>query len=160
MSDLPNYLTIKQLMSLADVTKVQLAYYSKLGLIPPAVKRKYDGEMIGHYPAATLKTLEEIKEMKNKGLSVSDMKHFENVRAGSSRPWSYNAQSEGAKTAPLQYIFLLLIFSVGILFGYLLGMGKSNQNIKNLSMGSDPVYLMTLDNQPKNFYKLGTIELK
>lgn len=155
MSDLPNYLTIKQLMSLADVTKVQLAYYSKLGLIPPAVKRKYDGEMIGHYPAATLKTLEEIKEMKNKGLSISDMKFVKSV--GASAPGGRPGPPTGG---PLQYIFLLLIFSIGILFGYLLGLGKTNQNIKNLSMGSDPVYLMTLDNQSKNFYKLGTIELK
>ncbi len=161
MSDLPNYLTVKQLMSLADVTKVQLAYYSKLGLIPPAVKRKYDGEMIGHYPAATLKTLEEIKEMKNKGLSISDMKHFENVRAGSSRPPIPNGSGNPTPTgALLQHIFLLLIFSIGILFGYFLGIGKTNQNVKNLSMGSDPVYLMTLDNQPKNFYKLGTVNLQ
>lgn len=157
MSDLPNYLTIKQLMSLADVTKVQLAYYSKLGLIPPAVKRKYDGEMIGHYPAATLKTLEEIKEMKNKGLSVSDMKF---VKKSKFQIPNSNQPIGNWQFAIGNYFIPVIIFAVGILFGYMLGMGKTNQNIKNLSMGSDPVYLMTLDNQPKNFYKLGTIELK
>ncbi|MEK7127372.1 MAG: hypothetical protein AAB838_01445, partial [Patescibacteria group bacterium] len=60
----------------------------------------------------------------------------------------------------LNYFIPVLIFAVGILFGYLLGIGKTNQNLKNLSMGSDPVYLMTLDNQPKNFYKLGTVNLQ
>ncbi|MDO8515617.1 MAG: MerR family transcriptional regulator [bacterium] len=154
MSDLPNYLTIKQLMSLADVTKVQLAYYSKLGLIPPAIKRKYDGEMIGHYPSSTVKTLEEIKEMKNKGISVSDMKFFNKTLP---------AGRQAIIQSPIpnfQLIFSLIIFSVGILFGFLLGFGKSNQNFKNLAVGSDPVYLMTLDNQPKNFYKLGTVNLQ
>src|SRR3989344_1027093 len=85
MSDLPNYLTVNQLISLAKAQgvtfgsaapKVHLAFLSKLGLIPGAVKRKYNSEVVGHYPAETLTTLSEIQKMKEKGISYSDMKFF------------------------------------------------------------------------------------
>ena len=168
MSDLPNYLTVNQLISLVKAQgltfgsaapKVHLAYLSKLGLIPGAVKRKYNGEMVGHYPSDTLTTLQEIQEMKNKGISYSDMKFF------NSSPTT-NVQLPVTKIGNFQflnYIVPVLIFTLGILFGYFLGLGKSSQSIRNLPLAdgeNQSIYLMTIDNLPKNLYKLGSIKLE
>jgi|SRR3989344_1346840 len=168
MSDLPNYLTVNQLISLAKAQgvtfgsaapKVHLAYLSKLGLIPGAVKRKYNSEVVGHYPAETLTTLSEIQKMKEKGISYSDMKFFN--KSNIPNPPISNQPNLNSHFSILNYTIPVLIFALGILFGYFLGLGKSNQNFKNLSLSAnnEPIYIMTIDNQPKNLYKLGKISL-
>jgi hypothetical protein len=137
-------------MSLANVSKVQLAYYSKLGLIPPAVKRKYNGKIIGHYPSSTVNTLEEIKEMKSRGISYSDMKFFRSKKVAV-------PPTPQTPSYPLLYV---LLFAIGILFGFFLNQAGTTLKNINLAQSKDPIYLMTIDNQPKNLYKVGSIELK
>jgi DNA-binding transcriptional MerR regulator len=165
MSDLPQYLTVDQLISLAKAQgvtfgsaapKVHLAYLAKLGLIPHAVKRKYNGQLIGHYPAETLETLQEIQQMKAEGISYADMRLFKKAPP-IGRPATNQFPISNFQFPIIAY---LLTFALGILFGFFLDQaGATFKNI-SLAQSKDPIYLMTIDNTPRNLYKLGTIELK
>lgn len=54
--------------------RVRLAYLTKLGLIPNAVKKKVDGKLVGHYPLSVLDTLDQIEKSKAGGLAYRDIR--------------------------------------------------------------------------------------
>lgn len=54
--------------------KIHLAYLTKIRLLPQAVRRKVDGQIVGCYPESVVPLLKKIEEMKQAGLTYSQIK--------------------------------------------------------------------------------------
>lgn len=53
--------------------KIHLAYLTKIGILPQALKRKIDAEIVGCYPAEAIQTLLKAEQMKNSGMTYSQI---------------------------------------------------------------------------------------
>ncbi len=54
--------------------KIHLAYLTKLRLLPQTIRRKVAGEICGCYPESVIHTLKLIEELKDKGLTYSQIR--------------------------------------------------------------------------------------
>lgn len=68
-----NLITIDKLITQTGTTKTHLAYLTKLGILPNAVKRKINGAIIGCYPQDSVNKIAEIQQMKNQGITYSQI---------------------------------------------------------------------------------------
>lgn len=127
-------LSISELIKLAKLRginfgsgdyKIHLAYLAKLGLIPPAIKRKNtEGSLEGHYPYAVLDVLEEIEEMKKSGMSYADIKNY---NKGTSSPVNFQQFTSNIQWP---YYLALITLVAGVILGFILGRsGQSNQGV-------------------------------
>lgn len=90
--------------------KVHLAYLTKLRILPQSIRRKVQGKIQGCYPESVVSTILKAEELKNSGLTYSQ------VRWQLTNPilpnYNYSLLNQG----------LLLI--VGLLLGFLVGTGQ------------------------------------
>ena len=70
-----NLLPINQIAKLARTDKIHLAYMTKLRLIPQTIRRKINGKITGCYPESVVKQLRQIEELKNRGLTYSQIRY-------------------------------------------------------------------------------------
>lgn len=70
MTDL---ITIDELIAQTNSSKIHIAYLTKLGILPNAVKRKIDGKLVGCYPKDSLTKILEVKSMKDTGITYSQL---------------------------------------------------------------------------------------
>lgn len=147
--------------------KIHLAYLTKIGLLPKAVKRKVTGKMTGCYPLSALSTLEQIENRKMAGQTYSQIR-FQTLE----EYWidgNDQAKMEGSIWG--QGIAFLVI---GLVLGYLLAtVGVSRQTerafqtaglpagqagiIKSDSRGEEPLFVIAVPSQ--NLYRLGKTDI-
>lgn len=138
---------INQIAKIAKTDKIHLAYLTKLRLIPQTIRRKIDNAVTGCYPASVVPVIAQIEDLKNRGLSYSQIKY--ELHRDQPVPVQQN-----------QTAFLI----IGLILGYIL---FSINSIKTTSPETNPI-VTTVTNpnekQPiyllaypdKNFYKVGT----
>lgn len=155
---------IEQIVKLSGTDKIHLAYLSKLHLIPAAIRRKlFNGKISGCYPESVIGTLKKIEELKNRGLSYSQIKAQLSIINSS---LEVQANKFNLALAFSGSVFLL----IGILIGYLLATSAGHKNISFLPesdyqkvlkitqpSGDQPIYVIPVNNPA--LYKLGKIDL-
>ncbi len=169
MSNLSNFLTLSELIALAknqgvsfgrSDPKVHLAYLAKLGLIPPALKRKSNGKLEGHYPLFVLDNLTDIEKMKNDGLTYAQIKAH---RGGS------NMTTPNLTPSPYPILMLVLGLILGFLLAQVNRPVSSAINLSTLPVqfqkgtidnGTSSLYLISIPNNQGNLNKVGTIDIK
>lgn len=70
MSDL---ITIDELIGQTGSSRIQLAYLTKIGILPKALRKKINGKLTGCYPKSVIPKLSEANQMKDKGITYSQM---------------------------------------------------------------------------------------
>lgn len=88
--------------------KVHLAYLTKLRILPQAVRRKIDGKIQGCYPQSAISTIQRAEELKNSGLTYSQVR------------WQLSSATNYA-VLPNYNLNQILLLVVGLLLGYLIG---------------------------------------
>lgn len=102
--------------------KNHLSYLSKLHLIPSAIRRKLaDGKISGCYPESVISTLQKIEQLKNQGLTYSQIKAQLSIINSNTQVQANKFNLALAYSGP---IFLI----IGILLGYLLATSAVNKN--------------------------------
>ena len=146
---------IETISKVTGLSKVQLAYLTKLRLLPQTIRRKIGDKIAGCYPESVLTTVSEIENLRDQGLSYAQIRY--ELRRGSEKPaTNFSAMA-----------FLI----IGLVLGYMLavvgGISSRNQTALpvaaetsarlNNQSGSGQIYLIALPD--KNLYKLGQIDL-
>lgn len=131
-------LPINQIAKLAKTDKIHLAYMTKLRLIPQTIRRKVNGKITGCYPESVIQELTQIEELKNHGLTYSQIRYQLDSR-----------QNDGpvATTTPN---FAIAFLVVGLILGYLLAngnnlnMSSTNVAAKNVTLPAESDYQKVL----------------
>lgn len=143
---------ISTISKLSGVSKIHLAYLTKLRLIPQTIRRKVDGAITGCYPESVLKQLQKIEGMKDRGLTYSQ------IRFAINSPAALNFNINGPA-------FLI----IGLVLGYIVANLRVSAPTAVASVPadtkltvrhetqSDPVYLIAIPE--KNLYKLGKLDI-
>lgn len=137
--------------------KLHLAYLTKLRLLPQTIRRKIGDGISGCYPEYVVPLLAHIEDLRNKGLSYSQIK--------------FQLDNPQPKIQALYNPLAFLI--IGLILGFLLATNNNSykqnsqplgQSINTLpdnlvktvqasNSASDPIYLIAIPQQ--NLYKLG-----
>ncbi len=148
---------INQIAKLAGTDKIHLAYLTKLRLIPQTIRRKIGNKITGCYPENVISLIPKIEELKNMGLTYSQIK-FE-----MQKPVQHDTSFQYSHSNSLAFLV------IGLVLGYILfalnGINNSNTNtslaVKNVQAAEvpqdQPIYLLAIPN--KNLYKLGQMDL-
>lgn len=153
MTDL---ITIDELMSQAKTTRVHLAYLTKIGILPNAVKRKINGKLVGCYPKDSLTKLFEVKNIKSTGITYSQLaKQIPSVVEGPSTladPSTHALRLLGRDditihVKPSNFAYLILGLVIGVLVSTLNTSGLvAMKETESLPLKSD-VYLISVPKQ-------------
>lgn len=105
--------------------KIHLAYLTKLRLLPQTVRRKIGRNIKGCYPTSVIATLQKIEQMKNSGLTYSQIKYqLSNFVQTNSHSSSHPEIGRLVSAEPNLSIITsgsgLAFLAVGLLLGYLL----------------------------------------
>lgn len=118
-----------------------LSYLTKIGLLPPAKKKRNSrGFIEGYYPLTVIDRLEALSKMKNQGMTFSQMKWVLDGRksmfeAGTIKQLpssNFYPQDPTSTVNPLSFNFsspqfsYLPILIIGILLGYLLAVSRGS----------------------------------
>ncbi len=136
MSDL---ITINELTNQTGTTKVQIAYLTKLGLLPKAIKKKINGEMTGCYPKDSLNKIEEIKNMQNQGITLSQMQKTNLLPVQELSLVQIPAINNDfvIKVKPSNFAYLFLGLVIGVLVSTLNTSGLNTMNkVDSLSLNN------------------------
>lgn len=146
--------------------KVHLAYLTKLGLLPSAIKKKIKGEIQGCYPSDALTKLLAIQAMKNSGITYSQMSKTSTALAQPTQTLLPIKQDNvfALHIKPSNFAYLALGLVIGVLVSTLNTSGlnamhtTSNLNLnETVKLGAKTddsnVYLIAVPKQ--NLDKLG-----
>ncbi|MCL4398041.1 hypothetical protein M1403_03405 [Patescibacteria group bacterium] len=150
------------------MNKTRLAYLTKLRLLPQTIRRKVNGKITGCYPENVLDTLERIAQLKNQGLTYSQVRYELNNKEN-------RTQNIEHMNTPVRFQFspALAYLIIGLLLGYILAtvnsinsrvtttvadIPESSQLTVKAPTQNDPIYLLAIPD--KNLYKLGKVDLK
>jgi len=138
MTDL---ITIDELIAQTGCTRIHVAYLTKLGILPGAVKRKINGKLVGCYPKDSLNKLLEVKNMKGTGITYSQL--AKNPVHQMLQPIPHDTAFT-IQVKPSNFAYLVLGLVIGVLVSTLNTSGLAAMNTKNLPLKSD-VYLIGID---------------
>ncbi len=157
---------INQIAKMAGTDKIHLAYLTKLRLIPQTIRRKVGNKITGCYPENVISLIPKIEELKNMGLTYSQIRYELNEI-----PKPLQGKQESSN--PLAFLI------IGLVLGYVLfslntinnsmvpkntqavmaaeTLPEKNPIITTSQDGDQPIYLIAIPN--KNLYKLGQTNL-
>ena len=151
---------INTISRLSGVRNIHLAYLTKLHLFPQTIRRKINGEITGCYPEHVLDALQEIENLKSRGLTYSQIK-YELHKDDRNLSSNFNLQSS------------IVYLTIGLILGYLIATISTINKTQTQTVAAvpqntrlevpaktqnDPVYVIAV---PQNYlYKLGTVDLK
>ena len=157
---------INQIAKLAGTDKIHLAYLTKLRLIPQTIRRKIGNKITGCYPENVISLIPKIEELKNMGLTYSQIRYELNeIPKQAMAPGGVQHDTSFQYSHSNSLAFLV----IGLVLGYILfalnGINNSNTNtslaVKNVQAAEvpqdQPIYLLAIPN--KNLYKLGQMDL-
>lgn len=140
--------------------KIHLAYLTKLGLLPAAVKRKINGSMQGCYPESEVQTVLEVQRQKQSGSTYSQIARIQpNVPTPKiEQPltiWNPKSSDFVLHLKPSNFAYLILGLVIGIIVSTLNTSGlaalKQNDNLslnQSVSLseksGNSDVYLIAV----------------
>ncbi len=153
-----NLVPISQVVKAAQTDKVHLAYLTKLRLLPQTIRRKIGDHIEGCYPESVIPLLSKIENLKNAGLTYSQIKF--QLR---DEPTPAYAVAQ-PQSSPLVFLF------IGLILGYLLAASRpvSPQPSTAIAVSpldetskamlpDNPIYLIAVPKQ--NLYHLGTTNI-
>lgn len=127
--------------------KVHLAYLTKLGLLPNAVKRKINGDLQGCYDPSSIATILEIQAMKDQGMTYSqiaktiDNKSLKVVEPTPLSLFNPNTSNFILHMKPSNFAYLALGLVIGVLISTLNTSGLSTLNqTRNMTLG-EPIQI-------------------
>ena len=114
---------IQQIVKMSGTDKIHFAYLAKLHLIPSAIRRKLaNGKISGCYPESVVNTLRKIENLKNQGLSYSQIKAQLSIINSTFAIQANKFNLALAFSAP---VFLI----IGVFIGYLLATSTNNKTV-------------------------------
>lgn len=130
-------LPINQIAKLAKTDKIHLAYMTKLRLIPQTIRRKVNGKITGCYPESVISELTQIEELKNRGLTYSQIRY------------QLDSRQNDIPVAAAAPNFAIAFLVVGLILGYLLANGNNinmgmNVAAKNVTLPAESDYQKVL----------------
>lgn len=135
--------TIDELIAQTNSSRIHIAYLTKLGILPNAVKRKIGGKLVGCYPKDSVTKLLEVKSIKSTGITYSQL-------AKNPVQMLQPIQHDPAFTIqvkPSNFAYLILGLVIGVLVSTLNTSGlAAMKETKNLPLKSD-IYLISVPKQ-------------
>ncbi len=139
--------------------KVHLAYLTKLGLLPSAIKKKINGEIQGCYPKDSINKLLEIQSMKNSGITYSQISRVPSVVEGPSKLIAITEPLASVginlQIKPSNFAYLVLGLVIGVLVSTLNTSGLAAINGQNnLPLGQS----VSIDNTNQKYSNLDKLD--
>lgn len=146
---------INQIAKLAGTDKIHLAYLTKLRLIPQTIRRKVRNKITGCYPEKVISLIPKIEELKNMGLTYSQIR-YELNNSGSGMPKQTQHDTSSLAFLVIGLVLGYILFSLNSVNNPMVP--KNTQAVMAAEIPKDqPIYLLAVPS--KNLYKLGQTNL-
>lgn len=153
---------IKQIAKAVGTDKIHLAYLTKLRLIPQTIRRKVGNKITGCYPENVISLIPKIEELKNMGLTYSQIR-YELNNSGSGMPKQTQHDTSSLAFLVIGLVLGYVLFSLNNLDKTItankpqVAMAAETSIVSSDPAAAGQVYLIAIPN--KNLYKLGQTNL-